>query len=387
MCTNPISVPERVCGRIVGYKTFSCGKCHECLSLKTNDYIQKYFREAIFRKSMHFVTLTYSDEYIPLNYFYVDNHGDYQYCSDAPYPEEESLIRDHWIDSYNFSGVETFVQDYDAVAFSTLRRRDVRLWIKRFRTETKLDFSFSFIGEYGKKGRPHYHGVIFGLDDKQVCSLLRTWKFGFTDFKKIPLISDKDDIFFVSRYVAKYMHKGSFEDYRISEGLAERPRVHSSINLGFGSSVDQSKLEDWYLAKDRFPDVSIHDSSFSEEYLDVVEARLAVFSLGGSRQQPLSKALKQRFLTYKYENPFTKKTYRKSSNLALALASRVQSRTIGGLEDQRKTLQRIQQMQGLSSSERVAKIQSYLDSLRYVSEDRENNSRKIYAQSLSKSKL
>ena len=44
---------------------YPCGRCHECLAMKVNSYVQKYFLEASARKSMHFFTLTYDNEHLP----------------------------------------------------------------------------------------------------------------------------------------------------------------------------------------------------------------------------------------------------------------------------------------------------------------------------------
>lgn len=351
--------------------------------------MQKYYREAFFRKSMHFITFTYSPDTLPINVFAYDQEGNLFRFDEEVNEDNMREVRNSWQEDDNHHGRLFFSNGAALCGFSSLCRRDVRLFIKRWRVDHPgIEFSFSIIGEYGKRGRPHYHGVFFGLSDDLANDLTRSWdsQFGFALCKSIPLVSDNDDIVGVSRYVAKYMHKGLFEAQNVLDGFSERPRPFSSVRLGEGANFAQ--LRRWYLALDRFPSVSIHDTSFSNEYLDLVESRMSTFSLGGAHVQPISPALKNKFLKYVYINPLSQKRYLKSSNLALALASRVQSRIDAQSEAERKLLfESLDSRPELKDSQRLAEIQSYFNSLDLVLEDREKNSQKIYAQSLSKSKL
>lgn len=361
---------------------FACGRCHECLSLRTTNYVQKYFREAHFRKSLHFVTLTYDPEHLPFNFFLINSVTGEIGTQFVPAQSKLEMVRRDWHEYHNQSGLSLS----NCVAFSTLNRRDVRLWIKSFRTaHPGLNFSFSFIGEYGKLGRPHYHGVVFGLQDSEVRQLVNSWDKGFVDFKSVPLISEKEDVYFVSNYVSKYMHKGDFELKLVREGFVERPRVFSSINLGLGN--DFTRLQDWYLGKDIFPDVNPMDQSFSEAYLDLVEARLKVFSLGGKRNQYLCKSLKNKFLTYQYTNEISQKTYRKATNLALALANRIQLRNLGRMENQHTALRELLESGRFSQADYDAAFSRILHSEQLMLQDKEAHSKEVLHRSLSKSKL
>lgn len=376
MCTSPI-IQKR--GDQV--MQFACGRCHECLSLRTTNYIQKYYREAMYRKSLHFVTLTYAPDHLPLKFYLVSSSGE---IGQEFSPSSSKVQRVHadWHDYHNQSGLSLD----NCVAFSTLNRRDVRLWIKEWRNANPgLSFSFSFIGEYGKFGRPHYHGVVFGLDDDQTRSLVSSWHRGFVDFKSVPLISGKEDIYYVSGYVSKYMHKGDFELPLVAEGLVERPRVFSSINLGLGD--DFQRLKNWYLGKDRYPSVDPMDESFSDDYLDLVESRLKVFSLGGKRNQYLCKSLKQRFLTYKYYNENSQKTYRKSTNLALALADRLLVRNLSRMQNYDQALRQFFEGREDAQAQFDAAFHELVYSEQLALEDKERYSKEILHRSLSKSKL
>ena len=366
---------------------YPCGRCHECLARKTDSYIQKYFLEALSRKSMHFFTLTYDNEHLPFkvwdfacgehNFLVSFNKSASAFMRSAYF--SDSACSEHCPIPFSLDG-----DPYLAVP--SLQRHDVVKWLKTFRKTHNFDFSYSFIGEYGKKGRPHYHGVVFGLDDDGAHLLSKSWKNGFTLVKSVPLVSvpGTSDVVSVSRYVAKYMHKGSFDDPKVLDGLVELPRVVSSLGLG---SKSFDNMRDWYLGKDIYPDVDIMDKSFSDEYLDLVESRMTIFDIG-SKKQYLSKFFKDKILKYDYTNPLSHETYKKSSNLSLALASRVQMRLKTRFEEKYSALlDSVECQQGLSEADVAAKISRFVDSERIAREDKERNSAAIHRKSLSKSKL
>ena len=84
MCTSPITIRRRLPNydaplkvarlRRYGLNPFACdevtvpcGHCIECLKKRQNDLATRCIREAERRGSMHFVTLTYEDKYLPLS--------------------------------------------------------------------------------------------------------------------------------------------------------------------------------------------------------------------------------------------------------------------------------------------------------------------------------
>ena len=392
MCLNPIRVPIKKYGRTIGYNQFGCGKCHECLGRKVNSYVQKYYREAHFRKSMHFVTLTYDNEHLPVSVcpvYYHEPSESFVPLSKPFFDKEVGLsayLHCARVDSVpNDHRWTVRCGDVDSVIAPSLKRDDVRLWLKEFRNNNPdLRFSFSFIGEYGKHGRPHYHGCCFGLSNDNVRRLVDTWNRGFTLVKPIPLLAhnSKDDVVSVARYVAKYMHKGSFDDDKVLHGYVEYPRVFSSTHLGDGDNINN--LRDWYLGKDQFPNVSIHDKTFSESYLNLVESRLQSFLLGNKRQT-LSPWFTKKFLKYEYINPLTKKKYPKSSNLALVLNKRLQDRLTADSERQYNELQ---EMYGkVNETEFRSALKSFIDSEEILHETKSGSYDRDRKKSFSKSKL
>ena len=111
MCTSPIIMKR---GEEV--VQFACGRCHECLSLRTTNYVQKYFREAHFRKSLHFVTLTYDPEHLPLNFFLINSSTGEIGSQFVPAQSKLDKVRRDWHEYHNQSGLSLA----NSVAFSTL---------------------------------------------------------------------------------------------------------------------------------------------------------------------------------------------------------------------------------------------------------------------------
>lgn len=106
---------------------YNCGKCPACRANTASQWKLRCLYELDNWSSAVFVTLTYSDE---------------------------------WLLSHNMS----------AQGFPTLRKKDVQGFIKRLKADMKYNEperplpSYYFCGEYSPKERPHYHGIIYGLD-------------------------------------------------------------------------------------------------------------------------------------------------------------------------------------------------------------------------------
>lgn len=173
-CINPLEF--KVKDFIGQYKniTVPCGHCLNCMIKKQSQIEFLAKKELIDNyqagKSASFVTLTYDDNHLPLN-----ENG-----------------------------------------FSTLKREDVQLFLKRMRRNMdyhhrKKDFKVLYCGEYGdgshstsKTGistcRPHYHIIFIGLSPTDVSFYTKKlWKFGICDIG--PLGAGG------IRYIIKYMTK------------------------------------------------------------------------------------------------------------------------------------------------------------------------------------
>lgn len=185
MCLRPIYV------KTVPFPV-ACGKCIECKVKKSNEWAYRCMLEASLYKENCFLTLTYNE----------DN-----------YPERGSLSR-----------------------------RDLQLFIKRLRfaidKKYGLKIRYFGCGEYGsRKGRPHYHLIIFGWKptdltflkrDKRGNLLYRSalvescWTKGFSSVGEVTLETAK--------YTAVYMQK-------VFDQSLKKPFVCMSLKPGIGANA------------------------------------------------------------------------------------------------------------------------------------------------------
>lgn len=303
-----------------------CGKCVECLKKRQQDISVRAQREAQKRGSMHFVTLTYSDEYLPLAYRLVSNSSlsspsssidldtgedrnfsatRFKLCTRCEDPSENlpDDFRLEVISNLNKlakSSVPRFSYysvpvgpDLDLVYHyeftPSLNRRDLRLWIKRCRVYWKrehgeqLDFSYLSCGEMGPRTcRPHYHICFFGLKDEHIRYFCRLWKYGYWNWKPVMCINKDGSSGFLkaSRYVSKYVSKGVFECDSVKIGACEKPRLQCSVGLGKDLPLE---VISYYRAYDLFgeydPDKMVfgkydHDGNFVSSYRRISRLQL-----------------------------------------------------------------------------------------------------------------
>lgn len=243
-----------------------CGKCVECLKKRQNDLALRCMREASKRGSMHFLTLTYDDDHLPLSVRLVkvdkvSGEIFYDYpsspllrledSSKEGSPEYISFVRGK-LSQMQLSPtarvvVTPFFEDdvflYQFEVTPSLHRRDVRLWLKKSRVRYRRQFGvalpeFTYVvcGEYGPKTcRPHYHLAFFGLTRAQVQFLRDQWEFGsITDLQTVNAVNEDGSNGFeiASRYIGKYMSKGKFECDSVKCGLSEKPRLMLSRGVG-----------------------------------------------------------------------------------------------------------------------------------------------------------
>ncbi len=136
-----------------------------CLVTKRSVWTGRILMEAKLHKSSCFITLTYADKYLP--------------------------------------------------AGGHLKKSDLQNFFKRLRRCIEpLKIRYFAVGEYGtKKSRPHYHGVIFGLDSEYLIRILPiVWKLGSSEpnsFKPFGDLTEKN-----ARYCAGYVTKKMHSDAR-----------------------------------------------------------------------------------------------------------------------------------------------------------------------------
>lgn len=162
---------------------FPCGKCKFCQSIRRSNWVTRMILEAKDYKEITFLTLTYSDEFLPK--------------TEDGYP--------------------------------TLSGRDVTLFLKRFRKNLMIrrgiKIRYFYAAEYGSKfGRPHYHLIIYGIDYKLAKEIaLLSWSLGFVKSYQ----AEEGSFYYVASYCSKQsdkqLHKTQMpEFFRSSIGLGRR---------------------------------------------------------------------------------------------------------------------------------------------------------------------
>lgn len=277
MCVNPITLKKKNVDGSFREVFVPCGKCEECLSKKHSAFALEAVLEARAASSMWFVTLTYRNGTVPVmgrRVFFDNDCTELQECwfeslSSAKRKLVEKISRVDMSGSRalnSFSYVENlgFCTEtaWNEVFYTpSLRREDVRKWLKRCRVAWKrlhgedLNLRYVFFGEYGDSTyRPHYHGLLLNLSKVQADFMASEWNrtFGFTLFTEVPAFNPDGSParVKVANYVSKYISKGNH--YKPVElGLAEVPRRFSS--LGFGkvclSEKDILSLKNFIYAK------------------------------------------------------------------------------------------------------------------------------------------
>lgn len=164
-CIYPIYLPNREV-------PVPCRKCGTCLQTRKQEWQFRLQQEAKVSDSAYFVTLTYSDEYVPVK------NG------------QESL---------ELSDLQKF--------FKRLR--------KRHALHSKSQIRYYAVGEYGTRfKRPHYHIILFNAVREDVEN---SWPCGFLKFDKVSFSS----IGYVVGYVT------SVDDDSVNRGVSKQFAVMS----------------------------------------------------------------------------------------------------------------------------------------------------------------
>lgn len=159
ICAYPISAKTQ---------TFSCGQCMPCRINKRRIWTARCLLEAMFHPSSMFVTLTYSDTFVPRGTFHTE-----------------------------------------------LRKDELQNFQKRFREYlAPRRIRFFAVGEYGTKTmRPHYHAIVFNAQGESVflngdikhfgdaVDVARAWPFGHVSCASV----NPERVAYVAQYTAKKM--------------------------------------------------------------------------------------------------------------------------------------------------------------------------------------
>lgn len=201
-----------------------CGHCKACLLRKSNRYTSMSRLEASVHSYTYFVTLTYSNDYLPKAHILRNENGRYDLVD---LDSSEVLCSDISLsDDYIYRLQLKMQSDY----IPYLNKYDLQLFIKRLRKHYgKLQIRYHAVGEYGPAHfRPHYHLLLwFETEEvvKNLSEIIREkWSFGRVDVQ----ISNGD----CARYVSGYANSFSFVPSVLKEASLAPFCVHSQ-RLGF----------------------------------------------------------------------------------------------------------------------------------------------------------
>lgn len=232
MCTHPITITRKV--PLVGTKTFTvpCGKCAECVNKKRSELAALSVHQAHVSGDVRFLTLTYRNETCPVAIYD---------------PQIDSIIGfergvERWIDNGKFFNSAHFDKKRKLYYTPSLCREDIKKWLKQFRSAWQRlhgeapKFKYCIFGEYGdRQGRPHAHGLFYGLTPSQVEMLANIWNERFGFVATVPNVSkplSTDDVAAISQYVSKYISKGVHQRFAALLPYVEKPRRQSSLDFG-----------------------------------------------------------------------------------------------------------------------------------------------------------
>lgn len=174
-----------------------CGHCEACVERKSNEWATRIYNEWILSDTAQFFTLTYAEDFLPINPVRI-NYG----------------------------------YDYEEYETPVLCKRDVQLFMKRLRKKLGNGLKFFLGGEYGEQGgRPHYHFILFNYpkkyEDELTDIVAKCWSYGFvtsgeTNIRRI-------------MYVAKYIYSASMLPRKGVENFV-KPFILASRRPAIGSS-------------------------------------------------------------------------------------------------------------------------------------------------------
>lgn len=191
-CTRPVRINNCF---------YPCGKCLACRISKAREWSARLMQELGYWDKAVFITLTYSDEFLPEN--------------------------------------------------GSLRKKDLQNFFKRLRKYSNARLKYYACGEYGSKtNRPHYHAIIFGLGQSEIDKefIKDAWRKciwdNFNEKKAFGTVT-YDSCRYVSDYIFKKYSGEKAESEYLSQGR-EVPFKISSQGLGLRYCLDNAESLKFY---------------------------------------------------------------------------------------------------------------------------------------------
>lgn len=191
-CISPIHIEKKTPTSLDRFVPVPCGKCPQCIKRRASQWIFRLKQQDLVSSSAHFVTLTYSNDHVPITE----------------------------------NGYMTLKKDHVQKFFKRLRKANGR------RTLIK----YYAAGEYGSTyKRPHYHIILFNAREEDVRD---AWQFGEVDCGTVTGNS--------IAYTTAYINKGKVVPEHKRD---DREKEFSLMSKGLGLNYITAKTE-LYHAQD-----------------------------------------------------------------------------------------------------------------------------------------
>lgn len=152
------------------YIDVPCGKCHGCMRMRVNGWVFRHLLELSVSPTAHFVTLTYSEDNVPIN-------------------ERGELVFDK-------SEIQRFL-------------KRLRKYLSVYYPECKIKYHIA--SEYGDTfQRPHYHMLLYGYPNIPAAldKIPELWKHGHVDIGDIT----EKSVRYVVEYITQYYYNEDWTD-------------------------------------------------------------------------------------------------------------------------------------------------------------------------------
>lgn len=221
MCNHLITIKNPQTGEHI---QVPCGHCINCLADMQAEWATRMTMElkSNLSRPAVFVTLTYNDENLPTE--------EVNYKTGEIY-QKPSVVKEH---------VQQFMKSL-RTKISRYQKRGI--W-KGYNGPLK----YFFTSEYGPEhGRPHYHGIIYGLTKKDANLINEIWNKGFTYLGDV----NEKTIMYCAKYCCKPIEctpypdrKGYFdnEKWMDDNGIRRKPFRLMSTKLGANYCDSPSNL-------------------------------------------------------------------------------------------------------------------------------------------------
>lgn len=216
-CVKPITIRGA---------TYPCGKCIACRIAKAREWSVRLMHELPYWSESVFLTLTYSDDYLPEN--------------------------------------------------RSLRKTDLQKFFKRLRKRIfPRKIKYFACGEYGEHtARPHYHAIIFGLGRDKMSRefIMDSWTFcDWSNFRVDKTFGSVtyDSCRYVSDYIFKKYDKVKADEEYTSKGL-EIPFKVCSQGLGLRYCLEDTEN----LSSNFFVSVRGHKMALPRYYVNKLGLKL-----------------------------------------------------------------------------------------------------------------